>query len=146
MNDAKASSDWTYQGSPITIAPEEFESFVYLITNLLNGRRYIGKKTLFSRTTLPPLKSAKSTKKRKLVKESDWKKYFGSSAELQGDVALHGEDNFTREILHWCKTRSDASYLEIREQLIRDVLLSDDYYNSWITCKISGSHLKNLQK
>lgn len=136
--------NWSFNGKIVTVAPEEYESFVYLITNLVSGRKYIGKKTLWSRTTLPPLVGQK--KKRKVVKPSDWLRYYGSSAELQGDVETLGKDSFKREILHWCVTRSDASYMEIKEQLARDVLLSDDYYNSWITCKISGSHLKNLQK
>lgn len=137
-------NDWTFNDVPVTFAPEEFESFVYLITNLVSGRRYIGKKTCYSRTTLPPLKGQK--RRRKIVKPSDYLTYYGSSAELQGDVETLGKDSFKREILHWCVTRSDASYMEIKEQLARDVLLSDDYYNSWITCKISGSHLKNLHK
>jgi len=128
---------WTYQGEPVDNIPEEYEGFVYLITNLTNGRMYIGKKLAKFKTTKPPLKGKKN--KRRGHKESDWKDYWGSSDRLQADVAALGEDKFTREILYYCKSRAEMSYIEAREQFDRRVLESDDYYNGIINVRVGGS-------
>ena len=128
---------WTYQGKPVDEIPDEYEGFVYLITNLTNGRMYIGKKLAKFKTTKPPLKGKKN--KRRGYKESDWKDYWGSSDRLQADVAALGEDNFTREILYYCRSRAEMSYIEAREQFDRRVLESDDYYNGIINVRVGGS-------
>ena len=118
----------------------DYVGFVYLITNKLNGRRYIGKKLLkFSRT-----KQVKG-KKKKVKVDSDWKTYFGSNEALKEDVAEFGADNFERKILRFCKTKGECSYYEAKYQFEFDVLIGTDFYNSWISCKIHQSHLKNLQ-
>ena len=139
---------WTYQGEHIDEIPEEYEGFVYLITNIKTGQKYIGKKLAKFKTTKPPLKGKKN--KRRGTKESDWKEYWGSSDKLLEDVAQLGHDNFTREILHYCPSRGIASYLEAREQFERRVLEKDDYYNGIINVRIGGSkilkeHLKNIE-
>ena len=100
---------------------------------------YVGKKLAKFKTTKPPLKGKKN--KRRGTKESDWKTYWGSSDHLQADVESLGEDNFTREILHFCPTRGIASYIEAREQFERKVLLSDDYYNGIINVRVGGSKI-----
>ena len=128
---------WTYQGKPVDIIPNEYEGFVYLITNLTNGRMYIGKKLAKFKTTKPPLKGKKN--KRRGYKESDWKDYWGSSDKLQADVAELGENSFTREILYFCKSRAEMSYIEAREQFDRRVLETDDYYNGIINVRVGGS-------
>jgi len=128
---------WTYQGKPVDTIPDEYEGFVYLITNLTNGRKYIGKKLAKFKTTKPPLKGRKN--KRRGYKESDWKDYWGSSDRLNEDVAELGEDNFTREILYLCKSRAEMSYIEAREQFDRRVLETDDYYNGIINVRVGGS-------
>ena len=128
---------WTYQGEPVDNIPEEYEGFVYLITNLTNGRKYIGKKLAKFKTTKPPLKGKKN--KRRGYKESDWKDYWGSSEKLQLDVNELGEENFTREIIYFCKSRAEMSYIEAREQFDRRVLETDEYYNGIINCRIGGS-------
>ena len=130
-------TQWTYQGKPVDNIPDEFEGFVYLITNLTNGRMYIGKKLAKFKTTKPPLKGKKN--KRRGYKESDWKTYWGSSDKLNADVAELGEKNFTREILYLCKSRAEMSYIEAREQFDRRVLESDEYYNGIINVRVGGS-------
>jgi hypothetical protein len=76
---------WTYQNKKIEDLPTDCEGFVYLITNLTNDRKYIGKKLARFKTTKPPLKGRKN--KRRGTKESDWKTYWGSSDKLLADVA-----------------------------------------------------------
>jgi hypothetical protein len=130
-------SSWIYQGKEITEIPDEYEGFVYLITNLTNNQKYIGKKLAKFKTTKPPLKGRKN--KRRGYKESDWKTYWGSSDRLNADVASLGEDKFTREILYLCKGRGEMSYIEAREQFDRRVLETDDYYNGIINVRVGGS-------
>lgn len=115
--------------------------FVYLITNLLTNKKYIGKK-LF---TFSYKKTAKGKRPKKIRKESDWKNYFGSSIVLQNEVKELGSKNFKREILHLCKTKGECNYLELKEQIVRDVLLREDYYNEFVGAKIHGSHVKGLK-
>ena len=128
---------WTFQGEPVDILPEDCEAFVYLITNLTNSRKYVGKKLAKFKKTKPPLKG-KKRKRRELV-ESDWREYWGSNDHLKADVAELGEENFTREILHMCASRGAASYLEAKEQFDREVLMTDDYYNGIINVRVGGS-------
>jgi hypothetical protein len=110
--------------------------YVYLITNIQTGKRYVGKK-LFTKAGYRQIKG----KKKKVRKASDWLEYWGSNTELQAEVKLKGEDKFTREILHLCKTRSACNYWETWEIFNRHALLSDQYYNSWCTCKIHKTHV-----
>ena len=128
---------WTYKGKKITKIPEEYEGFVYLITNKKTGQKYIGKKLAKFKTTKPPLKGKKN--KRRGTKESDWRTYWGSSDRLNADVAALGEDKFTREILYLCKGRGEMSYIEAREQFDRRVLETDEYYNGIINVRVGGS-------
>jgi hypothetical protein len=128
---------WTYQGKTIESIPEEYEGFVYLITNTTTGQKYIGKKLAKFKTTKPPLKGRKN--KRRGHKESDWKDYWGSSDKLLVDVEQLGPNNFTREILYLCKSRAEMSYIEAREQFDRRVLETDDYYNGIINVRVGGS-------
>lgn len=128
---------WTYQGEPVDVLPEDCEAFVYLITNKQNGRMYVGKKLAKFKKTKPPLKG-KKRKRRELV-ESDWRDYWGSSDHLKADVEDLGPECFTREILHYCATRGAASYLEAKEQFDREVLMTDDYYNGIINVRVGSS-------
>lgn len=128
---------WMYQGKTVESIPEEYEGFVYLITNLTNNKKYVGKKLAKFKTTKPPLKGKKN--KRRGYKESDWREYWGSSDKLQADVTALGEDKFTREILYFCRSRAEMSYIEAREQFDRRVLESDEYYNGIINVRVGGS-------
>ena len=128
---------WTYKSKAIDEIPDEYEGFVYLITNTTTGQKYIGKKLAKFKTTKPPLKGKKN--KRRGTKQSDWKDYWGSSDRLNADVAQLGEDKFTREILYLCKGSGEMSYIEAREQFDRRVLETDDYYNGIINVRVGGS-------
>ena len=117
--------------------------FIYIITNNVNGRRYIGKKQCVSRVKRKPLKG--KTRNRIDHKESDWKTYTGSSKELNEDIAKHGKENFTFEILEWCGSKWELGYKEIKKQLEYDVLLNEQFYNGIIHVRI-GTPPKNFLK
>jgi len=138
--------EWTYQGKPVDSIPEGVIGFVYLITNLTNDKKYIGKKLTQFKKTRPPLKG--KTRKRRTTVESDWRDYWGSSDYLNEDVNVLGTDKFTREILYYCTSKAELSYLEAKEQFDREVLLTDEYYNGIINCRIGGSQAlkESLQK
>jgi len=130
---------WTYKGKEVKEIPDDIEGFVYIITNLTNNKKYIGKKLAKFKTTKPPLKGRKN--KRRGHKESDWRDYWGSSDKLNEDVQALGTENFSREILYYCNSRGLMSYLEAREQFERRVLESDDYYNGIINVRVGGSKI-----
>lgn len=136
---------WLYQGAVLNTLPEDCVGFVYLITNITNDRKYIGKKLAkFSKTSYRVVKQKNGIKKKKRIRtkiDSDWQEYYGSSPELSKDVELLGKDKFVREILHFCKSKSACSYLEAKEQFDRKVLESLDYYNGHIQVRVHGSHI-----
>jgi hypothetical protein len=139
---------WLYENTQIEQLPEDCVGFVYLITNRITGRKYIGKKLAkFSKTTYRVVKLKNGNKKRKKIKskiDSDWQLYYGSNDQLNQDILALGADNFTREILFYCRSRAECSYVEAREQFSHRVLESDDYYNGQIVCRVHGSHIKKL--
>ena len=133
---------WLYENK--TFEPTQLEDwvgFVYVITDLSNNKKYVGKKNFWSIRRLPPLKG--KTRKRTKKSESDWMDYFGSSEEVKSLVEEKGGDNFKREIIRLCKSKGEMSYYEAKEQFDRDVLFSDEYYNEFIGCKIHSKHVKN---
>jgi hypothetical protein len=136
---------WTYENTVIETLPEECVGFVYLITNTISGRMYIGKKLAkFAKTSYKMVKLKNGTKKRKKIRskvDSDWRDYYGSNLELNVDVTKLGKENFTREILYYCTSKAQCSYFEAREQFTRKVLESKDYYNGQISVRVHGSHI-----
>lgn len=114
-------------------------AFTYLITNLSTNKKYIGKKLFTSSKSYQ-----KNNKKKKKRVESNWKSYYGSSEDLKNDVAKYGKENFKREILRLCKSKSEANYYELREQMVQDVLLKPDYYNSFVGTRINKKHLNKI--
>ena len=140
---------WYYQNTIVETISEEYIGFVYCITNNITGRKYIGKKLAkFSKTTYKTVKLKNGNKKKKRVRskiDSDWLEYYGSNDQLNKDVQDLGADNFTREILYYCTSKAECSYIEAREQFARRVLESDDYYNGHIQVRVHGSHMKGRQ-
>lgn len=136
-------SMWYYQDNEVLGVPEGYVGFVYVITRLSDSKKYVGQKGFYSKVTRPPLKG--KTRKRRSLKESGWQDYYGSNAELQADVLSEGRGGFRREILHLCKTKSEMNYREMKEQIVRDVLLRDDYYNGFVGGKITRSMLKSMR-
>lgn len=138
---------WLFENTLVDSLPEDCVGFVYLITNNITGRKYIGKKLAkFSKTTYKMVKLKNGKKKRKKIKgkiDSDWQTYYGSSPELTKDVVALGAENFSREILYHCRSKSECSYIEAREQFARRVLESTDYYNGHIQVRVHGSHIIN---
>jgi hypothetical protein len=138
---------WFFENKQIETLPEDCIGFVYLITNTLSGRKYIGKKLAkFSKTTYKTVKLKNGKKKRKKIKskiDSDWQQYYGSNIELNEDIKQLGTENFTREILYYCRSKAECSYIDAREQINRKVLETDEYYNGHIQVRVHGSHIKN---
>ena len=134
---------WIYENKLYDEAPKEYMGFVYLITDLTTNRKYIGKKLFWNTRKLKPLKG--KTRRRTQVVESNWKNYYGSNEELQQIVESSTAERFEREILHLCTKKGIMGYLEAREQFDRNVLLSDEYYNNFIGCKIHGKHVAGLR-
>jgi len=123
---------WQYNKEDFTDVPKGMEGFVYVITNLTNDKKYIGKKNFWTR------QKDRKTGRRK-TKESDWQSYWGSCDLLIEDVKLLGQDKFFREILYLCPHKKSMSYYETMEQFKRDVILREDYYNT----NVEGKYFSN---
>jgi hypothetical protein len=140
---------WYYNGEPLEesyrqeLIEEGVIGFVYCITEIPTNKKYIGKKLWVSKRKLPPLKGQK--RKRTKIVETDWRTYYGSSDLVNQLLKEHGESHFHREILHFCYNKSELSYLEAKEQFDRNVLLSEEYYNGIINCRIGGRGLERLK-
>lgn len=131
--------EWRYNGGLVKDEDlKENYGFVYLIENLVSGRKYIGKKLLWFKKT----RIYKGRKKRYLA-PSDWRIYWGSNQQLNEDIQKLGHDNFRRTVLKWCKTKGECNYWEAKYQFDRNVLLDESYYNDLIRCRIHSGHVKN---
>ena len=130
---------WLYNNVEFTDVGE-YVGFVYLITNLTNGRKYIGKKNFYFSKT----RTIKGKRKRSKV-ESDWRDYYGSNKELQTDVELLGKDLFERKILKLCKSKGEFGYYEAKYQFENNVLEDDSWYNTWIMVRVHKKHLTFLK-
>lgn len=131
---------WFLNNEPFDEIPEKAIGFVYCITNKTSNKKYIGKKLFHSSKFIQ-----RNKKKKRIKVESNWKEYYGSNETLKTLVEIDGPDNFHREILHICYSKSQASYLEAKEQFSRDVILSEEYYNDWISVKVTRKHLQKFQ-
>jgi len=134
---------WIYKNQPVEQLPEECVGFVYIITNTVSGRMYVGKKLARFKTTRYKMHTQKNGKKiRKKIRgavASDWQEYYGSSDQLNRDVESIGRAHFRREILYYCRSKAECNYTEAREQFARRVLESDQYYNGHIRVRVHGS-------
>lgn len=133
---------WTFKEREFTSSdvPEDAIGFVYRITNLDTGKKYIGKKNFWRVVVRPPLKGQK--RKRRTKVQSDWQTYVSSSEQLKGQIAEAGLDNFKREILEICYSKGMLSYTEAKMQFDLGVLFDDTYLNGIIQCRINAKHLK----
>lgn len=135
---------WLYNGEPFEpegLDPKEIYGFVYVIVHNKTNKKYIGKKFFWATKT----KQVKGKRRRTKV-ESDWRNYYGSSPHLSKEVKELGTEEYTRHILHLCKSKSECAYLEAYEQFVRGVLLSDEYYNDWISCRVTSRHLEKVKQ
>jgi hypothetical protein len=128
-------SKWLYHGEEFVATPTEYQGFVYQIHDLMNDMYYIGKKNFWTTLKRPPLKGR--VNKRHSKKPSDWETYYGSSERLTLMVKAFGTDNFTRQILVLCENKTMMSYWETKLQFDNNVLVRDDYYNEFISCRIN---------
>ena len=107
---------WLYNGEVFdTDNIGDYFGFVYCITNKTTGRKYIGRKYLWSFRTPPG-------KKRRVKQESDWKRYYGSCPELKEDLKKYGKEIFSREILSLHKAKGDCNYEETKQLFLNNVL------------------------
>lgn len=139
-------NNWLYEGLEVTEVPPKAVGFVYLITSLIDGKKYIGKKLLkFKKTAIKTVKLKNGEKRKKKIRSeisSDWMTYHGSSDALNADVEKYGQDQFKREILVWCYTLTELGYMEAKYQFDTDCLRKpDEYYNSWIMVRVRRSNL-----
>ena len=134
---------WIYKNEPVEQLPTDYVGFVYIITNTISGRMYVGKKLARFKTTRYKMHTQKNGKKvRKKIRgavASDWQEYYGSSDQLNRDVESLGRDQFRREILYYCRSKAECNYIEAREQFSRKVLESAQYYNGHIRVRVHGS-------
>ena len=134
---------WTHKDQPVSQLPTDCAGFVYLITNTVSGRMYVGKKLSKFKTTRYKMHTQKNGKKvRKKIRgavDSGWQDYYGSSDQLNKDIESLGRDRFLREILYYCRSKAELNYVEAREQFARKVLESDLYYNGHIRVRVHGS-------
>jgi len=131
---------WLYNNIEFTETPEEYQGFVYRITEISSGMMYIGKKFFWKPKVLPKTQTRKRRIRTRV--ESDWRDYYGSSKLVRQLVEANGKENYKREILRLCKTKGECSYFEAKLQFEYDVLLNPKYYNEFISCRINASHLK----
>ena len=131
---------WLYDGKEFNDTPEDYQGFVYVITELDTGKKYLGKKNFWRPKILP--KNSKRSRRVRTRVESDWRTYYGSNTALQVLKESKGEDNYERVILRLCRTKGEMSYYEAKAQFDNDVLLSDEWYNEFIGCKIHARHIR----
>lgn len=123
---------------------EDTFGFLYEITNKATNKKYIGKKQCFMRIKRKPLKGYKRNRISK--SESDWKNYTSSSKELNEDIEKYGKNVFEFKIIRTCNSKWSLAYYEIKEQIDKNVLLRDDYYNGIINVRIGTPPKEELDK
>ena len=139
MSRAFVHEPWVFRGEPFEEVPEGIENFVYLLTDIVTGKRYIGKKSFVSVSKVPQANG----RNKHVRKESDWRKYYSSNLDIQQLVKGGNGRRFHREILWLCPNKGSASYLEAKEIFTRGCLEQPDkWYNYYCEIQINGGHLK----
>ena len=144
-------TDWTYNNEPMTEIEPSVIGFIYIINQISTGKKYIGKKhTFFKKTSIKTVTLKSGEKRKKKIRSlvpSDWVTYYGSSESLKLEIEKCGKEDFTREIIRLCSTESSLTYYEAREQFVSDCLLKpDEFFNSWIMCRVRRDHLIKGEK
>ena len=131
---------WLFEDKEIEALPPDVIGFVYLITNKISGRKYIGKKLAkFKKIRVKTSRLKNGNKKKSKIRyeiDSDWQIYYGSNTVLTEEVKNLGSHNFNRQILRYCYSKNELNYWEAKYQFDYDVLLSNDWYNEWISVKV----------
>lgn len=127
---------WKYTG----VIPLNTYGFIYCIENIINGKKYIGKKQIVKKIKRKPLKGKKN--KRHFLTESDWKEYTSSSNEVNENIKKYGKENFKFNILRLCDSKWELAYYEAKLQFDNNVLFDDSYYNGIINLRIGRRKTK----
>jgi hypothetical protein len=134
-------NNWLYSEE---FNPQNYFGFVYKITNLTNGKFYIGKKYFYHTSNVKlgkkelaalPVTRGRKLSTKQVIKESDWRSYWGSSKELQQDVKDLGAEMFECIILKLCKDKKQLTYFEMHYQCVNECLLCNNSYNDNIAGK-----------
>lgn len=152
---------WLYKNEvieSINQMPEKSYGFIYQVTHLPTNRKYIGKKVLYfernvklGKKELQALKEERKSKgiggrtpaKKKVVKESDWKTYYGSQTEIKELVNNGKESDFKREILKFVDNKKHLTYYECKYLFIYEVLENnEEYINDNILAKFYSKDFK----
>jgi len=135
---------WVYKNVLFTEEMiDDYVGFIYLITEKDTLRQYIGQKVFFNKIAKKPLKGKKNRRISK--KQSDWMDYYGSSDELKNQVDLKGKENYIREIIRLCSSKSEMNYWEAYEIFNRHALLQPEkFYNSWVSSRINRNQVKRM--
>ena len=140
-------SHWLYKGKILKEAPDNYFGFVYLITNIKSGKKYIGRKYF---GTTRRVKVAGKKRRKVVRKDSNWREYTGSSKVLNRDIENLGKNNFRFEILIMGETKGQVNYLEENIQHRLQVIIDDTYYNDcigsrkWLSVKFNDKQKQQL--
>lgn len=140
---------WYYKSKCVKKQPKDYYGFIYKIIAIgenlptdIQGKIYIGKKA-FTHTTKRKLSKKKKlalktrARSEKVVVDSKWMSYWGSSKELIEDIKKYGEENFERKIIHLVYTKSECNYYEAVEIIRHRVLMPYiNSYNKWLSVKV----------
>jgi len=140
--------NWTYKSeeiSEISDFPDNTFGFVYIVTHKPTDKAYIGKKVLFHNRKLKLGKKeiaeyagvvGRRPSYKLVIKESDWKTYWGSNKPLVNLMKEEPIENFERHILHCCSSKKQLTYFEIKYQMIYQVLEKpEEFFNDNILGK-----------
>ena len=149
---------WTYKNKEIgdiTQFPENTFGFVYIVTHKPSGKSYIGKKVLFhnkkqkiGKRELAKLQGVVGRRPayKLVVKESDWKNYYGSQTEIKQILSEGRKDEFDRYILKMCPDKKSLTYFEVKYQMIYQVLEKpEEFFNDNILGKFYTRDLTNIE-
>jgi len=136
---------WKYDNkeiSDISEIPYGAFGFVYEVLHKPSGKKYIGRKQLISVTTkalgkkeLAEITDKRASKKKKVQKESDWKAYYGSHSEIKQLIKEGKQEEFTKQILCFVRSKKLLTYYETKYLFIKEVL---EYRNNYINDNVLG--------